>query len=278
MKKLLSLMLIFALALAMAAPAMADSGLTIKPDAMYSTWVKNADGVDVFTKAPYWLEVSGPDYMYVTAYLNNSYVESFWVPGPFSSGYLQLQAYSLYPYLEGKHHLSLRDGSTELATYDFIVCSHAGEMQEKVITEASCEEPGLMGLCCITCGLAVGDVAEVPALGHDYVEGAYTLPTKESDGYWTYACSRCGDSYEVMDEGSMISLTGTVAAASVEKLSGSKNNLCITVTEYWSDGSETCIEETVSISNNSVGTYAVGEYSVYVETKGNDQVRTCSIV
>ena len=34
----------------------------------------------------------------------------------------------------------------------------------------------------------------ISALGHNYI-GVETEPTFEQDGYWTYTCSRCGDSY-----------------------------------------------------------------------------------
>ena len=33
-----------------------------------------------------------------------------------------------------------------------------------------------------------------------------------------------------------------------------------------------------SIKNNSAGTYVVGPYEVYVDTKGNTQVRECYMV
>jgi len=73
-------------------------------------------------------------------------------------------------------------------------------------------------------------------------------------------------------------LDDAVPAASVEKLNGNKNNLTVTVTEYFSDGSENCIKVTFSIDNNAAGTYNVGGYKVYVDTKGNTQIRDCRIV
>jgi len=33
-----------------------------------------------------------------------------------------------------------------------------------------------------------------------------------------------------------------------------------------------------TIANNSAGTYGVGGYKVYVDTKGNTQIRECYIV
>ena len=68
------------------------------------------------------------------------------------------------------------------------------------------------------------------------------------------------------------------AAAFVEKLNGNQNRLWITVTELHRDGTSTDYEVSVLISNNAAGTYSVGDYNVYVDTKGNDQVRACEIV
>ncbi|TCN22570.1 InlB B-repeat-containing protein [Mesobacillus foraminis] len=67
-------------------------------------------------------------------------------------------------------------------------------------------------------------------------------------------------------------------SASVEKLSGNKNNLTIKISEELSDGNTNVISETFSISNNAAGTYKVGTYQVYVDTKGNTQIRECYIV
>jgi len=68
------------------------------------------------------------------------------------------------------------------------------------------------------------------------------------------------------------------AKASVVKSAGNSNDLTITVTTAMSDGSTTVSTETVSINNNSAGTYAVGTHQVYVDTQGNTQVRECRVV
>ena len=62
------------------------------------------------------------------------------------------------------------------------------------------------------------------------------------------------------------------------KLNCNQNDLTITVTEKYSDGSTNLIKATVRINNNAAGTYTVGGYKVYVDTKGNDQIRECRIV
>jgi len=67
--------------------------------------------------------------------------------------------------------------------------------------------------------------------------------------------------------------------AVVEKVVGNTNKLTITIIGTYSDGSSALIaEKTFVISNNAIGTYEVGDYNVYVDTKGNTQIRACYIV
>jgi hypothetical protein len=75
-----------------------------------------------------------------------------------------------------------------------------------------------------------------------------------------------------------ITLVSATPSAYVTKLNGNKNDLTITVTEKYSDGTSNAITETFSINNNAVDTYTVGGYKVYVDTKGNDQIRDCRII
>jgi hypothetical protein len=67
-------------------------------------------------------------------------------------------------------------------------------------------------------------------------------------------------------------------SAVVEKVHGDTNELTITVDETHIDGSESAVTDTFTIDNNAAGTYTVGDYEVYVDTKGNTQVRTIFIV
>jgi len=76
----------------------------------------------------------------------------------------------------------------------------------------------------------------------------------------------------------VITPVGAVPTASVKVLNGNKNDLTITVTETYSDGSINKTVKTFSINNNAAGSYQVGRYIVYVDTKGNDQIRQCYIV
>jgi hypothetical protein len=67
-------------------------------------------------------------------------------------------------------------------------------------------------------------------------------------------------------------------SAYVTKINGNQNELTITVTELYYDASTKPITKTFTINNNAAGTYAVGPYQVYVDTKGNTQIRECYIV
>ena len=68
------------------------------------------------------------------------------------------------------------------------------------------------------------------------------------------------------------------ASAFVTKLSGSKNDLTITVVESYFDKTAKVFDSTIRINNNAAGVYAVGDYSVFVNTKGNTQIRDCYLV
>ncbi|MDR0296128.1 MAG: VWA domain-containing protein [Prevotellaceae bacterium] len=70
-----------------------------------------------------------------------------------------------------------------------------------------------------------------------------------------------------------ITIDGASVTAKVDKLTGNQNRLWITVTD--TKGTTT---ENFMIDNNAAGTYQVGNYGVYVDTKGNTQIRTCYFV
>lgn len=68
------------------------------------------------------------------------------------------------------------------------------------------------------------------------------------------------------------------AAASVKVIPGNQNELTIKVTEVHADGTVSEIITTLLIKNNADGIYEVGPYKVYVNTKGNDQIRDCYLI
>ena len=79
-------------------------------------------------------------------------------------------------------------------------------------------------------------------------------------------------------EGSVVYPIAAEATAYVIKLNGNKNDLYIIVTEYFSDGSTNEIKVMFKINNNAADVYKIGDYFVYVDTKGNTQIRACYIV
>ena len=62
-------------------------------------------------------------------------------------------------------------------------------------------------------------------------------------------------------------------SAWVNKLNGNKNELYIEVCEYYCNGTVHVISQMFMIDNNAEGFYQVGPYKVFVNTKGNVQIR-----
>ncbi|WP_223596535.1 pectate lyase family protein [Neobacillus bataviensis] len=72
-----------------------------------------------------------------------------------------------------------------------------------------------------------------------------------------------------------------IPSAVVNNLNGNENELIITINETYFDGTTNDadpLKATLKIKNNSAGTYKIGRYNVYVDTKGNTQVREIYIV
>ncbi|MCL2164029.1 MAG: hypothetical protein FWH55_06470 [Oscillospiraceae bacterium] len=67
-------------------------------------------------------------------------------------------------------------------------------------------------------------------------------------------------------------------SAMVNKLNGNKNLLIIKITEYFTDGASVSTSYEIMINNNAASIYNVGGYKVYVDTKGNVQIRACYFV
>ncbi len=83
---------------------------------------------------------------------------------------------------------------------------------------AGCVDTGLTeGLYCDRCDAILTEQEVISALGHTY-EGVYTQPTFEADGYTTYTCSACGDSYVTVDEGSRLVAVAEIDGVKYESL------------------------------------------------------------
>ena len=131
------------------------------------------------------------------------------------------------------------------------VCSHTGGTHNNVTQGATCEDTGLKDIYCSDCGTVLESDVEIPATGHTYDNGV---------------CTECGEDELVTVERYEISVE-------VEKLNGNQNKLIITITEYLSNGTTNVITASILIDKNSAGTYDVGGYKIYVDTKGNTQIR-----
>ena len=70
--------------------------------------------------------------------------------------------------------------------------THTHSYIETVTRAATCDNKGAKVRICSGCGTS--EQQEIPALGHDYVADV-TPPTETEQGYTTYTCSRCKDSY-----------------------------------------------------------------------------------
>lgn len=69
------------------------------------------------------------------------------------------------------------------------------------------------------------------------------------------------------------------ASGVVNQLKGNQNELVITIEEVYTDGTRSGrLTETFLINKNAEGIYRVGRYDIFVNTKGNNQIREIYIV
>ncbi len=91
----------------------------------------------------------------------------------------------------------------------------------EVVLEAvapTCTEVGLTeGLSCDRCQTVLTAQQEIPAPGHDY-EDVYTPPSFDEDGYTTYTCSVCGDTYIETDSGTTLVAVAEIDGVRYESL------------------------------------------------------------
>jgi len=73
-------------------------------------------------------------------------------------------------------------------------------------------------------------------------------------------------------------LVDAVPEAFVTRFNGNMNGLAISVVETYEYGEVIVITADFMIRNNAEGIYQVGDYRIFVDTKGNDQIRSIYIV
>ena len=158
---------------------------------------------------------------------------------------------------------------------------------EKTIPSVAptCTVSGLTeGKECAVCGKILLEQETVPA-GHDYM-AVVTPPTREEEGYTTYTCEVCGDSYtdDFVDKLTGFSLRGTVTVftdenkeATVTLTPKAENGYAYTVTVHGGKNVEFFFDfvvkgeykMTVSVENHAPRTYdiSVTEEALSVDVK-----------
>jgi len=118
----------------------------------------------------------------------------------------------------GKANLAVKEATIKDAAGKNVITT-AGDMvlyvngvytvhDHTMVTDAAvapdCNNTGLTeGKHCTGCDTQTVAQEEVAALGHAY-EGVYTAPTFEADGFTTYTCGNCGDTYTETEEGTQL--------------------------------------------------------------------------
>jgi len=199
----------------------------------------------------------------------------------FNEGFKQISSSAMYSYFDADSEA--RNVKFHVPYVQYTTCLHDGGTYDEVTLAPTCEDSGLKDIYCDDCNQLLEENVVIPALGHDWDDGVVTTPpTETEDGLMTYTCLRCGETrtetIPAIGGPGDVTLVSATATASIEILSGNQNKLTITITELYSDGSTVTITTTLLIKNNATDTYQVGDYLVYVDTKGNDQIRACYIV
>jgi len=141
-----------------------------------------------------------------------------------------------------------------------------------VTTLPTCDDPGEETRVCANDPSHV-ETRSISALGHAWDEGVVTNPTDVSDGFRTFTCLNCGETYSIVLP--KITQEGFSVDAFIKKLNGNNNELTITVVEYGIDsisGEPTVTTYTAIfniINNPGDRTYDVGPCKVFVSISGN---------
>ena len=107
---------------------------------------------------------------------------------------------------------------TEALTHNFV----NKENKQNIKTAGDCTHAPVYYKSCAYCGLKSDETFEGNApLGHDY-KAVVTAPTCTTDGYTTYTCTRCADSYT----GNFVTATGHIAESPATCQSKAKCKNC----------------------------------------------------
>ncbi len=135
------------------------------------------------------------------------------------------------------HTISTEDVVTQMVLYPvYVMCHHPNG-------DASCTEDQV----CTVCGALL-----TPALGHDYIP-TVTPPTCTAEGYTTYVCSLCGDSY-VDDRTPMADHTPGQTATCTEPQTCTVCDAILVAAQGHTEG-ETVVENKVKPDCTNGGSY-----------------------
>ena len=139
-----------------------------------------------------------------------------------SSSYTNQKAIALY----------LKDGSAGTTYYISTLCDHSAGTTNVAAKDATCTEDGYTaGVQCDDCGAFISGHEVIEATGHSY-NAVVTNPTATTQGYTTYTCTACGDSYvsnyvDALGEEYTVSFSVPSGVAAIAPMTG--NNAGITL-------------------------------------------------
>lgn len=179
--------------------------------------------------------------------------------------------------------LYLKDGSagTTYYTGNPIQCEHTNT-QNVAAVAATCTTSGYTaGVQCVDCNTYISGHEVIPATGHSY-NGVVTAPTTTEQGYTTYTCATCGDSYvgdyvDALGETFYVSFSVPSGIAAVETMACGKAGITLPTAEApegyeFAGWSTTTVDTTTTKPTILTGSYTatadITLYAVYTYTEG----------
>ncbi len=172
--------------------------------------------------------------------------------------------------------LYVKDGAkgTTYYTTNPQKCEHLNTVELAAVA-ATCTESGFTaGVQCSDCDVILSGHDVIPALGHNY-SGVVTPPTATQQGYTTYTCANCGNSYVGDYEdalGETYTVSFNVPVGSVASMEGGKNGITLPTAQApegyrFAGWSSVIVQETTTAPAILTGTYVptanVTLYAVY---------------
>lgn len=155
---------------------------------------------------------------------------------------------------------------TVLLTF-VVLCSSGCECKheyESVVTPPTCTDEGFTTYTCTKCGESYVD-DKVAALGHDY-SSVFTPPSCTVEGFMTYTCTRCGDTYTENTAAALGHNYGVrVTTEPTCKKDGVKTYTCTRCDDSYTESFKLDVKTSEAIYNESLK--SVGEIKIYNKSK-----------